>query len=531
MTAIQKLMVFLGIALLIPGEFATAVLPQDEGDDVVIGTYHTLPSKILNEDRTLLVHLPRSYHDTSLEYPVLYMLYGDHVTTYFAEAVSVLDNLGSSGRIPEMLLVALKNTDRYRDLLPLQPDGQPTGIDSFVRFFKEELIPYVDSHYRTKNFRVLMGPQAGANFGMHVLITHPDLFQAAVLNSPFRWRGGRDLIYQNARDVLQNNSRFKTFLSITYDDSDDLAKEGIAYVDRFAALIKELNIPNFRLHLNFIANNDEFLQPLGLREGLKALFRAYPFPEEKQVEGLADILAFYAKLSETYGFPVDAPQHVLSMQYYGLRERGLRDRAIEVIAHTKSRYPKSGNVLFIFGNLYLEDGELEKAVESFREMIRGMPGDTGMIKRRVESLERRISSSAAYAVEKAIRRSGLDAGVEKFRELRADSSSKFYFEEGEFNELGYRLLGSGRSADAITIFKLNVEMHPESFNAFDSLAEAYMRNGQNAEAVRNYQKSLELNPENQNARDMLKKLRKLNEDLSPSRVTPNARFERPLLLH
>ena len=508
MTAIRKLSVFLGLALLILGASATAVPPQDKGDDVVIGTYHTLPSKILNEERTLLVHLPRSYHDTSLEYPVLYMLYGNHVTTYFAEAVSILDNLGPTGRIPEMLLVAVTNTDRYRDLLPLQPDGRPTGIDSFVRFFEEELIPYVDSHYRTKNYRALMGPQAGANFGMHVLFKHPDLFQAAILNNPFRWQGGRDLIFQNARDVLHKRDRFKRFLSITYEDGDELAKEGAAYVDRFAALVKELSVPDFRLHLNYIADNDEFIQPMGLREGLKAMFQAYPFPGENRIEGLADILAFYNKLSEAYGFPVDAPQHVLSMQYYNLRERGLRDQAIEVIEHTRSRYPKSGNVLFIFGNLYMEDGELEKAVESFREMIRGMPGDTGMIARRVASLERRITSSAAYAVEKAIRRSGLDAGVEKFRALRADSSSKFYFEEREFNELGYRLLGRSQSADAIAIFKLNVEMYPESANAYDSLAEGYMRSGQNAEAIRNYEKSLELNPENQNARDMLKKLRR-----------------------
>jgi predicted alpha/beta superfamily hydrolase/Flp pilus assembly protein TadD len=508
MNRLRKLTVFFSLMLLVMGAVSIAVPPQNEGDDVVIGTYHKLNSKILNEERTLLVHLPRSYHDTSLEYPVLYLLYGDHVATYFTEAVSVLERLGPTGRIPEMLLVALKNTDRYRDLLPLQPNGQPTGIEDFVRFFKEELIPHVDSRYRTKDFRVLMGPQAGGNFGMHVLFKYPDLFQAAILNNPFRWRGGRELIFQNARDVLQNREQFNRFLSITYEDGDELAKEGAAYVDRFSAFVKELGIPDFRLHLNFIANNDEFVQPMGLSGGIKALFQAYPFPEDKQVEGLADILTFYEQLSEVYGYPVDAPQHVLSMRYYNLRERGLRDQAIEVIDYTKSLYPKSANVLFIFGNLHLEAGEFEKAVESFQEMIAGLPGDTGMIQRRIDSLKRRIDSSAAYAVEKEIQRAGIEAGQKTFRDLRADSSNKYYFEEREFNELGYRLLGRGRIADAITIFKLNVELYPDSFNAYDSLAEAYMKSGDTKLAIKNYTRSLELNPNNTNAEEMLKELRK-----------------------
>jgi predicted alpha/beta superfamily hydrolase len=508
MTKIRRLTAFLGLGLLVLGAASAAAPQQEEGDDVVIGTYHKLHSKILNEERTLLVHLPRDYHNTAQEYPVLYMLYGDQVTTYFAEAVAVLDRLGPTARIPEMLLVAITNTDRYRDLLPLQPDGRPTGIDNFVRFFQEELFPYVDSHYRTKDFRVLMGPQAGANFGMHVLFKHPDLFQAAVLDNPFRWEGGRDLILQNARDSLQNRGQFKRFLSITYEDGDELAKEGVAYIDRFAAFVKELNVPDFRLHLNYIKDNDEFIQPMGLRSGLKAMFKAYPLPGEKEVEGLADILTIYQKLSDAYGFPVDAPQHVLSMQYYSLREKGLRDQAIEVINYTKSRYPRSGNVLFIFGNLHMEDGELEKALESFKKMIEVLPGDTGMIERRIDSLERRITSSGAYAVEKEIRRAGIEAGQKKFKELRADPTGEFYFEEREFNELGYRLLGRGRMADAIEVLKLNVELNPESANAYDSLAEAYMRNGQNRAAIENYEKSLALNPENQNARDMLKKLRK-----------------------
>jgi CubicO group peptidase (beta-lactamase class C family) len=78
--------------------------------------------------------------------------------------------------------------------------------------------------------------------------------------------------------------------------------------------------------------------------------------------------------------------------------------------------------------------------------------------------------------------------------------------ESSLNAEGYDLMGRKQLPDAILIFQKNVELHPDSANAYDSLAEAYMNNNQNDLAIKNYQKSLELNPQNANAVTMLKKL-------------------------
>ena len=63
-----------------------------------------------------------------------------------------------------------------------------------------------------------------------------------------------------------------------------------------------------------------------------------------------------------------------------------------------------------------------------------------------------------------------------------------------------------RFKDAIEIFKLSVQVYPQSYNTYDSLAEAYMDNGDTDLAIQNYQKSLRLNPGNTNAIEKLKKL-------------------------
>jgi tetratricopeptide (TPR) repeat protein len=77
----------------------------------------------------------------------------------------------------------------------------------------------------------------------------------------------------------------------------------------------------------------------------------------------------------------------------------------------------------------------------------------------------------------------------------------------ELNSLGYQLLKMNKIKEAIEIFKLNVEVYPQSGNVYDSLGEAYMVSGDKELAIRNYERSLELDPKNMNAAEMLKKLK------------------------
>ena len=79
--------------------------------------------------------------------------------------------------------------------------------------------------------------------------------------------------------------------------------------------------------------------------------------------------------------------------------------------------------------------------------------------------------------------------------------------EPQLNRIGYMLLETRRLDDAVAVFRLNTARFPDSFNAYDSLGEAYAAIGDREKAIANYQRSLELNPKNTNAAEMLRKLR------------------------
>ena len=480
---------------------------QQEEDPVTIGTYKILHSKILDEDRTLLIHLPRGYESSFVAYPVIYMLYGDHVTTYFAEAVSVVDTLGPTGRTPQVILVGIMNNDRYRDLLP-ESQGNPTGITNFIRFFSDELFPYIEGTYRTKSFRILVGPQAGANFALYTMMKYPDMFNAFIINSPFRWTEGRDLMMNMAESFFQEQREFRCFMYITYKVNDELEKTSLPFQEKFVETVKNARLKGFHLKFNYSSDKDDFLTPLGLKTGLKELFINYPFPEDQKVESLDDILAYYKNLSIEYGFNVDTPDHVLTLQSDSFQQKGKQKEMLRILHLMLDENPTSGNALWRLGNYSEGSGELEKAAEYYERMIKFMGSDAGMIQGRLDHVRKMIRSSVAHQVWLAIKSDDISAGITRFRALKTDSSNDYYFDEREFNGLGYRLLNLNRPGDSVEIFKLNVELFPRSANAYDSLAEAYLRNNQKELAIANYQKSLELNPENANAKKMLEELRK-----------------------
>jgi CubicO group peptidase (beta-lactamase class C family) len=114
----------------------------------------------------------------------------------------------------------------------------------------------------------------------------------------------------------------------------------------------------------------------------------------------------------------------------------------------------------------------------------------------VKSITRVFIPSASKSIKEAIAQA---------REL-AKNKEEYNVNEGEINNVGYILLGKGKTDDAIEVFKFNAEMFPESANVYDSLGEAFLKRGDNANALSNYKKSLEMNPENENAAKVIKEL-------------------------
>ena len=95
-----------------------------------------------------------------------------------------------------------------------------------------------------------------------------------------------------------------------------------------------------------------------------------------------------------------------------------------------------------------------------------------------------------------------------YQKLKRNSPQSHIIKESTLNSFGYQQLGQKKYDIAITIFKINTDLYPNSANAFDSLGEAYMLSGDTTNAIKFYKKSLELNPTNTNAIKMIDSMSK-----------------------
>ncbi len=103
---------------------------------------------------------------------------------------------------------------------------------------------------------------------------------------------------------------------------------------------------------------------------------------------------------------------------------------------------------------------------------------------------------------------GVREAVNAFLEAQKRDDHSLYFSEQKLNQAGYAYLQGGKVKEAIELFKLNVMAYPDSWNTYDSLAEAYLAVGNKELAIFYYEKSLKLNPGNVNAVNQLKNLKK-----------------------
>ena len=356
---------------------AATLAQQPEPTDVVIGKKVTLKSKVLGEDRTLQIFTPSVYAQKAEypSFPVLYLLDG---TDHFPHVAGLVSYLGRHGRIPQMVVVAVGNTDRTRDLTPTHnvidydgtvdhPDYDTSGgSGKFSQFIREELIPYVDKNYRTAPFRILDGHSFGGIFALQILFDYPETFQAYIAISPAVWWDNR-VILKHTGPI----GRPKQCLFIS------VGKEGGEYqrgVDALVAMVKERAAPG--LEWKYLTYGNEIHNSVphqSLYDALKFIFADWDIPGRgvfETVISYEDVVRHYQRLSEKYGFNIPIPES-------RLRDIALEDTlswkdvdvAVQVLEQAVRLYPKSSRCYGMLADAYVIKGDKESAIKNYQKVL------------------------------------------------------------------------------------------------------------------------------------------------------------------
>ena len=372
----------------------------------------TIHSKVLNEDRVIWVRTPPGYERGREVYPVLYQTDGPwHVN----ETGSSVDFLTKNNRMPQVIIVAVENTDRTRDLTPTHwnrklPEGKadpsPTmgGADKFLDFVQTELMPEVERRYRVAPYKIFAGHSLGGLLAIHVLITRPDMFNAYIAVSPsLQWDDGRTRTQAQQFFASQAKLNKTLFMSLASEGNTDNP------ISRnFAALEKSLSEhapEGFSWKTEHFP--DETHGSTVLRAhyaGLRMIFKAWePARDEKTfdyVGGISGIEDHYRKLSERFGYAIPLPEGEINELGYSFKDEGKLDEAIAAFQRNVELYPESANVYKSLGEGLEAKGKFEAATENLQKAIalatKYNDANLGPYKQRLE----RITAEAKKANEK-----------------------------------------------------------------------------------------------------------------------------------
>jgi tetratricopeptide (TPR) repeat protein len=100
--------------------------------------------------------------------------------------------------------------------------------------------------------------------------------------------------------------------------------------------------------------------------------------------------------------------------------------------------------------------------------------------------------SAAGVLAKFIEKNGSTAARDKLMELAALKDVEYSFKESEFLKVGYDLLRTGKTNDAIEVFKMTAVIFPYSYNTYMSLGRAYREIGDYDNDRKSVEKAFEL---------------------------------------
>lgn len=213
----SRAVIIVSCILVVFGAFAQEV----KKEPLAIGDKVSIHSDILGEERIVNVYVPQGYHsDSSQTYPVIYLLDGS-MDEDFIHVAGLVQFLSFSwlGYIPESIVVGIARVDRFRDFTTPPKDqslkdGYPTagGSDKFIRFLKEELIPYINDSYKINtDYEILSGQSLGGRLATEVFLDHKEVFDHYMIFSPSLWWDNRvDLSHSDDKYACSN----KMFLAV-----------------------------------------------------------------------------------------------------------------------------------------------------------------------------------------------------------------------------------------------------------------------------------------------------------------------------
>lgn len=355
----KKVIIAIFISFLFAGVYAEQG-SEEGGEPIAIGFSRTIYSKILRENREVYISLPRSYKASEGKRYPLYLTMDARAMFY--PAASMIRSLSSAGVVPEMIVVSIKNTDRWRDLTPAPIDSfvASGGGNNFLEFVSKELLPFVDKNWRTNSFRVLSGHSLGGLIAFHSFASGSNDFDAFVALSPtLSWGGELYNVWMSELEKPKGSSGKLLYMAMADE------KEDRTYFDEMDIFLTAREVKGFEFYADRFnkTDNHHSVRVPGELFGMRWVFKDYHL-SPKQVYEMSDgqIRGHYKRASKKYKQQLEFDvMQMTNAAYWGLDEEKYRAKAMSLFHLAVKRWTKDPYAWSCLAEGYEKTGEFDKA--------------------------------------------------------------------------------------------------------------------------------------------------------------------------
>ncbi|MBU2995295.1 hypothetical protein KO500_02575 [Cellulophaga baltica] len=320
---------------------------------VEIGELKTIYSSTLSEEREYFISLPENYTNKNFQdqkYPVIYIVDGEKFFHVTSGMVSNLSN-GYYPLIPECIIVAIKNTNRSRDLTPTKDSKlnyESGGATKFTAFISEELVPEINKNYRTLDYKLLIGHSFGGLFALNILFDKPSTFNAYITIDPSLWWDDNLLVKKLDKNIKTLDFAGSVLFFANANSIGNQPKPSEQHYAHFKAKKNTIEILNTTTpkNLNFVVkhyeNEDHGSVVLpSLINGLRTVFTGFRINVKELIKNPSLLEENYSNLSSNLNYNF-IPQATYINRVVDLAlKRGEKENAIILNNINKKLYPQN----------------------------------------------------------------------------------------------------------------------------------------------------------------------------------------------
>ncbi len=328
------------------------------------GHQYQLQSKILGEERQLLIYVPEKYQKSTDKFPVIYLLDGK---THYKHATTTAEILQKKGQIPASIIVAITNNEGtvMRDF--------STKTENYARFLKEEVQLFVANNFRVNGYRTLFGHSRPGTFVLETLIKTPKAFDNYISANPIV----NEAFVTKFEHFLDHNKNLDQSLYFSMGGVHDVGPRSVRLMKALSTILTKKAPKTLQWNYQYFPQHVHHTTPsVTFYEGLANNFKDFQDPiigsYKKFVagNGMDGVKAYFKKRSLKYYTNEKVTTNTIAGLGFAFMEGNNEKEAVQLVIEViDEMYPESIHLHRVLGRAYEKMGSNKLALKTYKKML------------------------------------------------------------------------------------------------------------------------------------------------------------------